>query len=96
MPDPCLAFYLQQKLDMKTIIHQRGNRRQMEPSQQMKISNFLSNNQVLLPLIDGIGLQSTQANEALLSCLCASFGGSPPAKHRCYPCHQILLIGIKK
>jgi hypothetical protein len=55
----------------------------------------MSNNQVQLPLTDGIGLQSTQANEALLSCLSASFGGSPPAKHRCYPCHQILLIGIK-
>ena len=62
----------------------------------MKISSFfLSNIQVQLPLADGIGLQSTQASEALLSCLSVSFGGSPPVTHRCYPCHQILLIDMK-
>jgi hypothetical protein len=52
-------------------------------------------NQVQLPLADGIGSQSTQSSEALLSCLSVSFGGSPPVTHRCYPYHQILLIGIK-
>jgi hypothetical protein len=53
-------------------------------------SVFFSNNKVWLPLTDGIGLQSTQASEALLSYLSASFGGSPPVMRRCYPYHQIL------
>lgn len=74
-------------------------KRQMPPdgacTADKKSPISLISNQVQLPLADGIGLQSTQASEALLSCLSVSFGGSRPVTHRCYPCHQILLVGIK-
>jgi hypothetical protein len=86
MSNPCLRFYLQHKLEKRTII---------KPNRQTRACTtdeiqFFSNNQVQLPLTDGIGLQSTQASEALLSGLSASFDGSPPVMHICYPYHQIL------